>query len=1830
MEGDAQDVGHSSPTTRPSDVMPMECLCIPPRSRDDHSISYGSTGSTPPSGRGLHRSHSQPALVSPVVAERRRRERHETMGSMTRVMSSLLGSHIPTAPLVDLRFDGMIKPQSSTTTPWRSLEASLTRMPSDGLFSPVLDHHSPLNHSGPVPFTVALFQLLLLAAPAAVTIGFTFCTSIIPLAFVGKLRGERDMAGASVGFFLLCIFIQYPMMGLSYAIDTLCSQEFGRRGSTPLLGLILQRGVVINSIMLFPLCIGIYFLEPLLVHFYGPDVTRVAEEFLFYSPLYLYALLTLVSFSKFLNNQQKAYIPTMALTAGVIVTPFVQYKLTLLGLRYTMLGMAITTWLQVLVMLVITLTHKETRNSFALGAWSFAEILRMDAIKMYMSYGLPSALFVAAEASALDLSILLGASYGESQGSAWSAILNTVFLFAALAGGISTSACANIGRCIGSYSPSSAKRFVILSIMVVVAIASIDSFFIVVFFEKLLGLFGNTPSTIRLASPVRWLLPALHISDAVQYTFQGIFSGLGLNHLGAVLLLGSVWGVGIPMAFLLGSYFHWGIFGVCLGLTIGFWIEAPLMVCVATCYLDYDALCVEQHLQQVGEEQQRANETMPFISVPLDDLTSIYSSNYHLLFDSSRKIEGKKTVLFAYCFDNLKRQFIKHLLCEPRFSWAMNNSSRDASAMARAASLEPRSFARAGSPGRRYWADSERIVSYGATSTKGTPEPHKKRSRSQPILVSRFVYTRRLKQRTVREVSLKLVQEAKQSYFHGRFTSSHGAVFMAPSRAQQLATYLPSEYPSSPTGGDPVARDRLRRQIKARQTGETASFEGMSPENSVALLQDPIFLNQRCHSADDWRRRQAANDSFNDTVRAEARPGEETPLVGGSPLNADLARSLTSLRLASPRPPGAPLFELRIDSLKIPNASFASAMKNTSAEATPVQEGPKETKHVTIGESTDLTDMQVEREDYRIPVGGALLNLLFLAAPAAITIGFTFCTSIIPLAFVGKLRGERDMTGASVGYFLTSSLILYPMIGLTFAMDTLCSHEFGRDSASVELGLILQRGVLINFIVLTPLCIGMYFFRAPLVMLYGVEVADVAMEFLRYAPLLIYPLAILVAFTKFLNNQLQPEIPMIALTVGVFLTPVFQYALTPLGVQFTMLGMALTTIVQNQKPFGGWRLRDALAWGDVKEYIQLALPSALFVAAEASSFDVTVLLSAHFGQAEGSVWSAIMNLLFLFAALSGGVSASACANIGRCIGANDPDSAKRYVVISIIVVAIIGIVDSIFIVGFFNQLLSLFGTSEETKALAAPIKILLPAFHIADSVQFTFQGIFSGLGQNHLGAMILLFSLWGVGLPLSFLLGTYLQYGIFGVCLGITIGLCIEAPVMVFVATWYLDYDNLCYLQLLKEEADDEEEEVEEEESEEDSYDEEYVNDILRRSGIVLSHPRVDDDPNELHRQLWKQLAPRNYRKKYDASKKLIRKQNSLRAHSGRDTTTDTMAPQKIIIVRHGERKDRVDPEFAESNLRPHDPPLTPAGISDAARLGEYLMHQLQIQPRDTVVITTPLLRAVQTAAGVVKGMCGGSTGSNEKVSEGAAPAYGIPIYVEESLVGCGWLPKEGRHRPPTPPDGRHPPGPPGRRKGPPRFGDPTQPAKGLDKLPQPILNDTAALRTTYSMDILLDSLSLAEAPPLTEFNEQLSPHKFEERCRRGIQAMLDHPKLDGKNIVFVGHGDTTHMCFEEVVGAEPEFGREMLTGFTLLVPVPGEKRKWMLQGSVMWFKVAHETTPLTDTRPKHFASALSTYCLPDSLLLLLQFLSDCIKQQCFPCTFFYLFPTLEPTLWGS
>lgn len=223
------------------------------------------------------------------------------------------------------------------------------------------------------------------------------------------------------------------------------------------------------------------------------------------------------------------------------------------------------------------------------------------------------------------------------------------------------------------------------------------------------------------------------------------------------------------------------------------------------------------------------------------------------------------------------------------------------------------------------------------------------------------------------------------------------------------------------------------------------------------------------------------------------------------------------------------------------------------------------------------------------------------------------------------------------------------------------------------------------------------------------------------------------------------------------------------------------------------------------------------------------------------------------------------------------------------------------------------------------------------------------------------------------------------------------------------------------------------------------------------------------------------------------------------------MPPAHIFVVRHGERMDHIDPNFGKTYPRPHDSPLTPNGVAMAETLGAYLVHHYGIALADTVVLTSPLTRCVETSNGIVNGALRAVGDS----------AQNIPIYLEPAIMeGAYWIFRDMCQN--------H---------------DVVDPSTGTFHCPDPVYYAAPHHRVHTSPYVeLTNPFPLYPPPTFVIEDNKLVDHSFPERCEKGAKQLLSVPELDRKTVILVAHGETVLRAMYALMGME---------GHSVLVSVP-------------------------------------------------------------------------------
>eukprot|EP00754_Rhynchopus_humris_P032139 Rhum_TRINITY_DN15380_c1_g2::Rhum_TRINITY_DN15380_c1_g2_i1::g.153603::m.153603 len=86
----------------------------------------------------------------------------------------------------------------------------------------------------------------------------------------------------------------------------------------------------------------------------------------------------------------------------------------------------------------------------------------------------------------------------------------------------------------------------------------------------------------------------------------------------------------------------------------------------------------------------------------------------------------------------------------------------------------------------------------------------------------------------------------------------------------------------------------------------------------------------------------------------------------------------------------------------------------------------------------------------------------------------------------------------------------------------------------------------------------------------------------------------------------------------------------------------------------------------------------------------------------------------------------------------------------------------------------------------------------------------------------------------------------------------------------------------------------------------------------------------------------------------------------------DSARVARVVVIRHGERQDHVSPRWAATAARAHDSPLSRRGAAQARAAGVALRPLLAsalAASQRVVLLSSPLVRAVQTADGLLDGL---------------------------------------------------------------------------------------------------------------------------------------------------------------------------------------------------------------------------------------------------------------------
>ncbi|KAG8091494.1 hypothetical protein GUJ93_ZPchr0012g21508 [Zizania palustris] len=410
---------------------------------------------------------------------------------------------------------------------------------------------------------------------------------------------------------------------------------------------------------------------------------------------------------------------------------------------------------------------------------------------------------------------------------------------------------------------------------------------------------------------------------------------------------------------------------------------------------------------------------------------------------------------------------------------------------------------------------------------------------------------------------------------------------------------------------------------------------------------------------------------------------------------------------------------------------------------------------------------------------------------------------MVSVMFVGHL-GELPLAGASLATSLANVTGYSLLTGMASAMDTLCGQAYGARQYHL-LGVYKQRAM----VVLALACIPIAFVWAcagRILLLLGQDAA-IAAEAGAYARWLLPSLAAYVPLQchiRFLQTQ-SVVLPVTASSGATALLHLLVCWLLVFKAGMGSKGAALANAVSyginlvilviyvrvSSACKSTWSGFSGEAFKELRQFMALAMPSAMMICLEWWSFEILVLLSGLLPnpQLETSVLSICLNTGALLYMVPLGLCSSISTRVSNEIGAGQPRAAKQAFRVVMYMAFSEGLVISLTMFMLRNFWGYMYSNEQEVVTYIARMLPVLAISFFIDGLHSSLSGVLTGCGKQKIGAAVNLGAFYVVGIPMAVLLAFSLHLNGMGLWLGIVCGSIIKLLMLVFISC-RIDWDE--------------------------------------------------------------------------------------------------------------------------------------------------------------------------------------------------------------------------------------------------------------------------------------------------------------------------------------------------------------------------------------------------------------------------------------------------------
>ncbi|RKP10297.1 mate-domain-containing protein [Thamnocephalis sphaerospora] len=418
-----------------------------------------------------------------------------------------------------------------------------------------------------------LGSLSRLASPVVMAFLLQKSIDITSVFSLGHL-GAQELAASALGTMFIAVTGWSVALGMATALDTLASQAYTASPDPRMLGIYLQRAILVLMLMAVPIA-GLWWYADSVLVMLGqePELSALSGLFIRWSMFSLVPYVGFECIKRYLQAQGIMHAGTYILMITSPLNVLTNYLLVWwppisLGFIGAPIATSCTHWLNLLLGVLFV---RYVDGSRCWGGWS-REALRDWG--PFIRLGLAGVAFVCGEWWAFEVVALAAGYLGTVPLAAQSIILTTASFTYMIPAGVSIAACNRIGNELGLRHANRAKLAAYSALLLALIISTFNTTFLILLKDRWGYLFNSDPEVVALVGTLLPIAALFQVGDVFGGVGGGILRGIGQQHIGAYLTIVSYYFISLPLGLYLTFSLDMGLAGLWWGLCLALFIVA--------------------------------------------------------------------------------------------------------------------------------------------------------------------------------------------------------------------------------------------------------------------------------------------------------------------------------------------------------------------------------------------------------------------------------------------------------------------------------------------------------------------------------------------------------------------------------------------------------------------------------------------------------------------------------------------------------------------------------------------------------------------------------------------------------------------------------------------------------------------------------------------------------------------------------------------------------------------------------------------------------------------------------------------------------------------------------------------------------------------------------------------------------------------------------------------------------------------------------------------------------------------------------------------------------